>query len=59
MYANRMLFAAKTIDLSDHQSIVRGVVRSVYTFPDQPDLLIKVLTLGQDRVFHGFGIRLA
>ncbi|SDX27657.1 PhoP regulatory network protein YrbL [Ruegeria halocynthiae] len=54
-----MLFTAKTIDLSDGQPIANGTVRSVYDFPGQPDLLIKVFTRSGDRVSHRFGKRLA
>lgn len=44
-----MLFTAKTIDLSQDQPIANGTVRSVYDFPDHPDLLIKVFTRPEDR----------
>ena len=54
-----MLFTANVIDLSDRQLIASGTVRSVYDFPDQPDLLIKVFTHSEDRVSHKFGKRLA
>ncbi|WP_299661829.1 YrbL family protein [uncultured Ruegeria sp.] len=54
-----MLFTAKTIDLSENQPIANGTVRSVYDFPGQPDLLIKVFTRSEDRVSHRFGKRLA
>ncbi len=54
-----MLFAATTIDLSDQQPIANGTVRSVYEFPGQPDLLIKVFTRAEDRVSHRWGKRLA
>lgn len=53
-----MLFTAKTIDLHDQQPIANGTVRSVYDFPGQPDLLIKVFTRGEDRVSHRLGKRL-
>ena len=54
-----MLFAATTIDLSGRQPIANGTVRSVYEFPGQPDLLIKVFTRAEDRVAHRWGKRLA
>ncbi len=53
-----MLFTAKTIDLSESQPIANGTVRSVFDFPGQPDLLIKVFTRSQDRVSHRLGKRL-
>lgn len=54
-----MLFTATPIDLSGHQPIANGTVRSVYEFPGHPDLLIKVFTRAEDRVSHRAGKRLA
>lgn len=44
-----MLFTAEVIELSEPQRVASGTVRSVYTFPGQPELLIKVFHTPENR----------
>ncbi|WP_424969933.1 YrbL family protein [Dinoroseobacter sp. S76] len=44
-----MLFTAHVIELSDDQKVASGTVRSVYEFPQQPELLIKVFHSPENR----------
>lgn len=44
-----MLTATRVIELSEDQKVARGTVRSVYDFPDQPGLLIKVFHSPENR----------
>ncbi|MCB4457120.1 YrbL family protein [Leisingera sp. McT4-56] len=52
------MFAAEVVSLSGLEPLATGRVRSVYAFPGQPDLLIKVATLQNPQHDYSLGKRL-